>query len=76
LSELVARYAGQEVKGEVVIVVEGRTTSARWSEEEVRNALATGLARGEKLKGLSTQVAEASGWSAKELYRMGLSLKA
>jgi 16S rRNA (cytidine1402-2'-O)-methyltransferase len=76
VSELVARYAGQEVKGEVVIVVEGRTASTRWSEAEVRNALATGLARGEKLKGLSTQVAEASGWPAKELYRIGLSLKA
>lgn len=76
LSELVARYAGQEVKGEVVIVVEGRTASVRWSEEEVRTALATGLSRGEKLKGLSTQVADASGWPAKELYRIGLSLKA
>jgi len=76
LGELAARYAGQEVKGEVVIVVEGRTASTRWSEEEVRHALATGLARGEKLKGLSTQLAEASGWPAKELYRMGLALKA
>ena len=74
-SELIARYAGQEVKGEVVIVVEGRTASTRWAEEEVRNALSTGLARGEKLKGLSTQVADASGWSAKELYRIGLALK-
>ena len=76
LAELAARYQGQEVKGEVVIVVEGRTGTTRWSEEEVRSALATGLARGEKLKGLSTQLADASGWPAKELYRIGLSLKA
>lgn len=76
LGELVAKYDGQEVKGEVVIVVEGRALSTRWSEDEVRNALTTGLARGEKLKGLSTQIAEASGWPAKELYRIGLSLKA
>ncbi len=75
LEELLARYGGQEVKGEVVIVVEGRTLSTRWNEEEVRHALAAGLGQGEKLKGLSTQLAEASGWSAKVLYRMGLSLK-
>ncbi len=75
LRELVARYSGQEVKGEVVIVVEGRTGTTRWLEPEVRNALASGLARGEKLKALSTQVAGASGWPAKELYRIGLSLK-
>ena len=76
LGELSARYAGEEVKGEIVIVVEGRTQAARWSEAEVRSALATGLARAEHLKALSAEVARASGWSARELYRLGLSLKA
>ncbi len=76
LSQLVARYDGQEVKGEVVVVIEGRTGEGRWAEDEVRRALAAGLEKGEKLKGLSTQLAEASGWPAKELYRLGLSLKA
>ncbi len=76
LPELVQRYAGAEVKGEVVVVIEGRTGAGRWSEAEVAQALTAGLQRGEKLKGLSTQVAEASGWPAKDLYRLGLSLKA
>lgn len=76
LAELAGRYRGEEVKGEVVIVVEGRKGSVRWTEEEVRAAISAGLQRGEKLKGLSTQIAEASGWAAKELYRMGLVLKA
>jgi 16S rRNA (cytidine1402-2'-O)-methyltransferase len=75
LGALASRYASEEVKGEVVVIVEGRTGSTRWSEEEVRHALASALERGEKLKGLSTQLAEASGWPAKELYRIGLSLK-
>ena len=75
LAELCARYQGQEVKGEVVIIVEGRTGSTRWSEAEVRGALASGLTRGEQLKGLTTQLAQASGWPARELYRLGLSLK-
>lgn len=75
LGGLAARYAGEEVRGEVVIVVEGRTESTRWSESEVRSALSTGLAGGEKLKGLSSQLAGASGWSARDVYRLGLSLK-
>ncbi len=75
LEELSARYAGAEVLGEVVVVVEGRTGTGRWSEEEVRRALEVGLGRGERLKALATEVARASGWSGQDVYRMGLGLK-
>ncbi len=75
LSTLAAQLAGVEVLGEVVLLVEGRTGSTRWAEDEVRRALAQGLAAGEKLKGLSTELAERSGWPAKTLYRLGLELK-
>lgn len=74
LSGLQAALAGQEVLGEVVLLVEGRTGEARWTEAEVRRALEAGLAAGEKLKGLSADVAKRSGWPAKELYRLGLGL--
>ena len=73
LSELVERYEGAKVLGEIVVVVEGRTGSARWSEEEVRSALEEGLGRGEPLKALSKELARRSGWSAQALYRLGLS---
>jgi 16S rRNA (cytidine1402-2'-O)-methyltransferase len=75
IRELAERYRGQEVKGEVVLVVEGRTGSLRWSEDEVRRALEEGLGRGEKLKGLSTEVARRAGWSGGDVYRLGLQLK-
>lgn len=75
LSELVARYASEEPRGEVVVLVEGRTGSQRWSEEELRRALEEGLARGEKLKPLSTELARRAGWSGQDVYRLGLSLK-
>ncbi len=75
LSELAERYAKSEVLGEVVILVEGRTGDARWSEDEIRRALETGLNGGERLKPLSTELAKRSGWSAQELYRLGLGLK-
>ncbi|MEW5741733.1 MAG: 16S rRNA (cytidine(1402)-2'-O)-methyltransferase [Myxococcota bacterium] len=75
LSELAARYRDAEVKGEVVLVVEGRSGEARWTEADVRKALEAGLGRGERLKTLSTELAKRSGWSAQELYRRGLGLK-
>lgn len=75
LSELAARYRDAEVKGEVVVLVEGRVREARWPEAEVVAALEAGLARGERLKALAGDVAKASGWSSQELYRRGLALK-
>ena len=75
LDELVARYASLEVLGEVVLIVEGRTGEKRWGEAEVRTALQAGLGRGERLKGLSTDIAKRAGWSSQEVYRIGLSLK-
>ncbi|MDY7231582.1 16S rRNA (cytidine(1402)-2'-O)-methyltransferase [Hyalangium rubrum] len=75
LSELAARYGAEEPRGEVVVLVEGRTGERRWSEEELRRALAEGLERGEKLKPLSTELARRAGWSGQDVYRLGLSLK-
>lgn len=75
LPELAERYDAAEVLGEVVLLIEGRTGDTRWSEAEVRSALSAGLAAGERLKSLSTDVARRSGWSAQELYKLGLGLK-
>ncbi|NVJ05630.1 16S rRNA (cytidine(1402)-2'-O)-methyltransferase [Myxococcus sp. AM001] len=75
LSELAARYAAEAPRGEVVVLVEGRTGETRWSEEELRRALEEGLSRGEKLKALSTELARRAGWAGQDVYRLGLSLK-
>lgn len=75
LDELAERYAQGEVLGEVVVLIEGRTGETRWAEAEVLKALTAGLAGGERLKSLSTELARRSGWAAQELYRLGLGLK-
>ncbi len=75
LDELVARYDGAEVLGEIVLVVEGRTGETRWSEAELKAGLEAGLARGERLKALAGDIAKQAGWSSQEVYRLGLSLK-
>jgi 16S rRNA (cytidine1402-2'-O)-methyltransferase len=75
LGELAARYAGAEVLGEVVLVVEGRRGDVRWGEAEVVRALEAGLARGERLKALASEVARAAGWVSADVYRLGVGLK-
>jgi len=72
LPELAARYRDEPPLGEVVVLIEGRTEATRWSEDEVRAALQAGLARGERLKPLSTEIARQAGWTSGEVYRLGL----
>jgi 16S rRNA (cytidine1402-2'-O)-methyltransferase len=71
LPDLAARYRDEPPLGEVVVLVEGRTEVARWTEGEVRTALEAGLARGERLKSLSTEIARQAGWTSAEVYRLG-----
>ena len=75
LDALATRYEGKDVLGEVVIVVEGRTGETRWSDDEVKRALEAGLARGEKLKSLSSELAKRAGWPSQDVYRLGVGLK-
>ncbi|HZH04120.1 MAG TPA: 16S rRNA (cytidine(1402)-2'-O)-methyltransferase [Myxococcaceae bacterium] len=72
LSSLAEIFGRGEVRGEVAVVVEGRLGEARWVEEEVLAALKQGLARGERLKALSGEIARRSGWKAQDVYRLGL----
>jgi 16S rRNA (cytidine1402-2'-O)-methyltransferase len=72
LPELAARYRDEPPLGEVVVLVEGRTEEARWSEKEVWLAIEAGLARGERLKSLSTEIAKQAGWTSAEVYRLGV----
>jgi 16S rRNA (cytidine1402-2'-O)-methyltransferase len=75
LAELAQRYSTLEVLGEVVVLIEGRTGDIRWTEAEVRQALVVGLGAGERLKSLTTELSKRAGWSAHDLYRLGLTLK-
>lgn len=75
LRALLERYRGEEVLGEVVVLVEGRTGDQRWSEAEVIQALDAGLSRGEKLKTLSTDLARRAGWTGQDIYRLGVQRK-
>ena len=73
---LLSELEAHEPRGEVVLVVAGREGEARWSEHEVRAALAEGLERGDRLKALSNELAARAGWTSKDVYRLGLSIRA
>jgi len=76
LSELISRLRDrEEIKGEVVIVIEGRGEDERWGAEKLRAALEAGLQSGEKLKDLAKELSRRSGWSSQQIYRLGLSVK-
>src|SRR5262245_698975 len=75
IAELAARFEGKQLLGEIAIVVEGRSEASRWSEAEVRSAVAERIGRGESLKELSRDLAPQSGWTARALYRLALSLR-
>ncbi len=73
-SDLAERVAGEAVRGEVTLLVGGAGEPQRAEEAEVR-ALVTRLRReGKGMKEVSRQLAEETGWSPREIYRLGLTL--
>ncbi|MBL8921570.1 MAG: 16S rRNA (cytidine(1402)-2'-O)-methyltransferase [Myxococcaceae bacterium] len=76
LSTLEQTLSAREVLGEVVVLVNGRSGVARWTEAEVRAALEAGLSRGERLKSLANELAKSGGWSSQEVYKLGVTIKA
>lgn len=73
LSELAASISSDPPRGEIVLLVHG-PESTRWDGEVVRDALREHL-KTMKLKGACAELSEVSGWSKRELYALGLSLK-
>ena len=73
LTELADGIADDPPRGEIVLVVQGPETT-RWDGEVVRDALRDRLET-MKLKAACAEIAEVSGWSKRELYALGLSLK-
>ena len=73
LSELADGARDDPPRGEIVLVI-GPPEAARWDGDVARDALREAL-KSQKLKAACAEVAEVSGWSKRELYALGLSLK-
>jgi 16S rRNA (cytidine1402-2'-O)-methyltransferase len=73
LDELAASFAGQDVRGEIVVLV-GRGGAREVTEEEIRNRLAEAMAS-MRLKDAATAVAGALGLPRQQVYRLALGMK-
>ncbi len=56
--------------GEFVLVVHGTEISTRWDQNTVESTIAQGIKEGTKSSDLASEIAQKSGWSKKEIYRL------
>lgn len=71
--EALARFAAENPKGEITLVIAGAPAElARWTEEAVRAALQERLAAGDALSYAAKTVAKASGWHKNDVYKLGV----
>jgi len=65
-------FRAKKPRGEFTLVVAGSPTQPqpRWTEEELRSALQSGLDQGESPSNLARRLAMLSGWGRREIYRM------
>jgi len=72
LSGAVEYFKSQPARGEFTLVVEGKSKEdlKKWPEEKLLKAVQKGLKKDRPAKELSTELAEQSGWSKKEVYAL------
>ena len=74
LSGAIARFEAEAPRGEITLVIGGGAAEqeARWSEEEVREALIQHLAVGLSRSAAARAVSQWSGWARREVYQLDL----
>jgi 16S rRNA (cytidine1402-2'-O)-methyltransferase len=72
VSDGIEYFKSKEPRGEFTLVIEGKKKdeSEKWTEETLLKAIRKGLGEKMSAKELSTQMAERSGWSKKEVYAL------
>ncbi len=75
-AEVMARLAGQPVRGEVTLLIAGAAAAERapMAESEVRAAIAELRRRGLPLKEIARRLAASSGLSSRQIYQLGIAL--
>jgi 16S rRNA (cytidine1402-2'-O)-methyltransferase len=69
LSQALSHFSAQPVRGEITLVIAGRSTATpRWSEAALRLAIQECLRRGETPSQIAGSLASPSGWPKREVY--------
>jgi 16S rRNA (cytidine1402-2'-O)-methyltransferase len=75
LSQALEFFTANPPRGEFTLVIDGRTISTeRWPEDRLRSALVNSLSQGDRPSQIASQVAAASGWPKREVYRLAVEL--
>lgn len=75
LSAAVEHFTAQAPRGEFTLVVAGAAPGQdRWTEAQLRRVLSERVAQGEAPSQVASEVAAASGWPRREVYRLVLEL--
>jgi 16S rRNA (cytidine1402-2'-O)-methyltransferase len=72
LGEIRDHFKHVEPRGEFTLVIGGAPGAAAWRADEVRRALATRLGSGMSPTQAARVIAEESGWSRREVYRLAM----
>lgn len=70
ISQALAHFSAQPPRGEITLVVAGKTGAEGWSPEQVQAALRQRLDAGAAPAQLAADLATQSGWPRRELYRL------
>jgi 16S rRNA (cytidine1402-2'-O)-methyltransferase len=70
--EIKTAFSSDEPRGEFTLVLAGASGSARWTEDEVRQALVQSIQDGHSPSQAAREIAGESGWSRGDIYRLGL----
>ena len=72
VSGAVEHFKSQPARGEFTLVIEGKLKheSDKWTEAQLLKSIQKGVKDGKSAKEISSELAEQSGWSKKEIYRL------
>jgi 16S rRNA (cytidine1402-2'-O)-methyltransferase len=76
ISQSLAHFSVRAPRGEITLVVAGKTTVEKWSEYQVRSAVQQRLAAGNTPAQVAGELATSSGWPRRELYRLVMEIQA
>lgn len=72
LRSVLNHFEASEARGEFTLVIAGSPEQEAWDERSIRAALKEELAHGATLSEGARRVAARTGWTRREIYRMGL----
>jgi 16S rRNA (cytidine1402-2'-O)-methyltransferase len=76
ISQARAHFSAQGQRGEITLVVAGKTAAEKWSEAQVRATLRQRLDAGAAPSPLAGELAAVSGWPRREIYRLIMEIQA